>query len=265
MDDTPFSISPNPNSLFLTPLLKNTLIKTRLTINKRQGLSCVLGDNGLGKSSVLRFLFAEYDAQEKTITTLIPTPSFNSEFAMLKSICQDFDLAPKRSLLAQQEELQAFLVERYKAGFNVILFIDEGQLLTNRMLELVRTMLNYETHQHKLIQIVMAGQLELRDRLLSENNKAIKSRIFTASTLDPLTPDEMGGMIDHRCRFAEIPNPFPAPTLEKLYELTAGFPREALKTCALAYEMMLMSGDGEVSVELIESAFDEGALKVATV
>jgi general secretion pathway protein A len=262
MEDTPFSTSPNPNSLYITPLLKSALIKTKLTINKRQGLTCVLGDNGLGKSSFLRFLYAEYDAKEHFTTTLIPTPSFNnSEFAMLKSICQDFDLLPKRSLVAQREELQAFLIERYQAGFNVVVFIDEAQLLTNKMLELVRTMLNFETNQHKLIQIVLAGQLELRDRLLTESNKAIKSRIFASSTLDSLTPDEMTAMIQHRCSFAEIPIPFPAATLERLYELTAGVPRDALKLCALAYEMMLMMGARDVSVDLLDSAYDEGTLK----
>lgn len=260
MDDTPFSISPNPNALYITPLLRSALIKARFTIDKRQGLTCILGDNGLGKSSVLRFLFSEYDAKDKVTATLIPTPSFNSEFAMLKSVCQDFDLPPKRSLVAQQEDLQAFLVEQYKEGYNVLLFIDEAQRLNNKMLEIIRTMLNYETHQHKLIQIILAGQLELRDRLLSDANKAIKSRIIAASLLAPMTPAEISAMIEHRCKLAEIPNPFTSQTLERLYELTAGVPREALKYCALAYQMMLMAGERKVSVELLESAYDEGVL-----
>ncbi len=264
-DDTPFSVSPNPNSLYLTPLLKSTLIKSRFTIDKRQGLTCILGDNGLGKSTVMRFLYAEYGAKEKIVTTLIPTPAFNSDFAMLKSICQDFDLPPKRSLVAQQEEFQAYLLETYQAGKNVVLFVDEAQRLTNKMLELVRSILNFETHTHKLVQIVLAGQLELRDRLLSDANKAIASRIIAASLLAALSPDETATMIEHRCRFAEILNPFPAQTVERLYEITGGVPREILKLCALAYEMMQMSGEREVSVDLLESAYDEGALKVVAV
>jgi general secretion pathway protein A len=122
-------------------------------------------------------------------------------------------------------------------------------------------MLNWETHQSKLVQIVLAGQLELRDRLLSAANKAIKSRIFASSLLAALTPDEMAAMIDNRCRFAEIPNPFPPPTLERLYELTAGIPRDTLKLCTLAYEMMLMGREREVSVDLLESACAEDALR----
>jgi general secretion pathway protein A len=261
-DDTPFTLSPNPTTLYLTPIIRSALIKSRIAIDKRQGLSCILGDNGLGKSTVLRFLYAEYGARERHQVTLIPTPDFNnSEFAMIKSICQDFNLPAKRSLVAQREEMQRFLVEQAQVGMNVVIFIDEAQLLNNKMLETVRAMLNWETHQSKLVQIVLAGQLELRDRLLSAANKAIKSRIFASSLLAALTPDEMAAMIDNRCRFAEIPNPFPPPTLERLYELTAGIPRDTLKLCTLAYEMMQMGREREVSVDLLESACAEDALR----
>jgi general secretion pathway protein A len=257
-EDTPFSVSPNPNCLFVTPLIRSALAKTRYTVDKRQGLACVLGDNGLGKSSFLRFLYAEYGAKEDIETTLVPTPKFNSEFAMLKSICMDFGVEPKRSLTAQQEALQNFLMEKYKEeGKNVVLFIDEAQLLTNKMLEIVRTMLNYETHRHKLIQVVLAGQLELRDRLMSDANKAVKSRIVGSSLLAALSPDELDGMIEHRCHFEGVANPFTPEALERLYELTLGVPREALKTAGLAYEMMKSYQETEINVEMLDAVHSE--------
>jgi general secretion pathway protein A len=258
-EDTPFSVSPNPNCLFVTPLIRSALAKTRYTVDKRQGLACVLGDNGLGKSSFLRFLYAEYGAKEDIETTLVPTPKFNSEFAMLKSICMDFGVEPKRSLTAQQESLQTFLIERYREGKNVILFIDEAQLLTNKMLEIVRTMLNFETDRHKLVQVVLAGQLELRDRLLTDSNKAVKSRIVASSLLAALSPEELRGMIEHRCKFEGVDNPFTTEAYERLYELTLGVPREALKTAGLAYEVMRSYGEQEINVEMLDAVHSEAA------
>jgi general secretion pathway protein A len=258
-DDTPFSVSPNPNNLYVTPLIRSALRKTRYTVDKRQGLACVLGDNGLGKSSFLRFLFAEFGAREDVETTLVPTPKFNSEFAMLKSICMDFGIEPKRSLTQQQEMLQTFLIERYKEGKNVVLFIDEAQLLTNRMLEIVRTMLNYETSRHKLIQVVLAGQLELRDRLLTAANKAVRSRIIASSLLDALSLEDLRGMIDHRCKFEGVENPFTAAAFERLYELTLGVPREALKMAGLAYELMKSYEEREINVEMLDAVHSEAA------
>src|SRR5947209_15611948 len=163
--DTPFSISPNPNSLYITPSLRAVIAKAKFTIDKRQGLTCAaLGDVGLGKSTVLRYLYGEYAAKENVVTTLIPTPKFPSIFGMLKYICSDFDVDPKRSFVAQQDALQEFLLGQYQADKNVVPFVDEAQLLNNEQLELIRGMPNLETDKHKLIQIVRAGPRELRHK-----------------------------------------------------------------------------------------------------
>jgi type II secretory pathway predicted ATPase ExeA len=233
-------------------------MKCRLGIDHRQGLTCILGDPGLGKSTLLRYLFAEYGAKEDIKATLIPTPNFNSEYAMLKSICQDFGLPPKRSIVAQNEEFQSFLVECGQAGQNVLVFIDEAQKLTTRMLEQVRTMLNFETNTGKLAQIVLAGQLELKERLLREENAGIKSRIYASSLIEPLLYEEMAGMIDYRCKLAEIKNPFSKEALQEIFNVTQGIPRDVLKVCDLAYSMADMMGIPKIDNELVLSAFSEG-------
>lgn len=255
---TPFTLSPNPLSMYLTPLIKRALMKCRLGIDHRQGLTCILGDPGLGKSTLLRYLFAEYGAKPEVKATLIPTPDFNSEYAMLKSICQDFGLPPKRSIVAQNEEFQSFLVECGQAGQNVLVFIDESQKLTNKMLEQVRTMLNFETNTGKLVQVVLAGQLELKERLLKEEHAGIRSRIYASSLMEPLIFEEMAGMIDYRCKLAEIPNPFKSDALKEMFDTTQGIPREVLKVCDLSYSMAQMMGETSIDAALIQSAYSEG-------
>ncbi len=262
LDSTPFSISPNPNSLYVTPSLKGVLAKARFTINKRQGLTCAaLGDVGMGKSTVLRYLYGEYAAKDDVVTTLIPTPKFPTLFGMLKYICSDFEIEPKRSFVAQQDALQSFLLEQYQAGKNVVLFIDESQLLDNHQLELIRGFLNFETNEHKLIQIALAGQLELKEKLNTEKNKALYSRISTYSVLDPLTPEETKSMIEHRCQYAGISNPFSDEAMETVFIKSKGIPRNILKLCALAYEMMEMAGERTVSAEYIEDSAPEVAVE----
>src|ERR671916_903297 len=260
--DTPFSISPNPNSLYVTPSLRAVIAKARFTIDKRQGLTCAaLGDVGLGKSTVLRYLYGEYAAKENVVTTLIPTPKFPSIFGMLKYICSDFEIEPKRSFVAQQDALQEFLLTQYQDSKNVVLFIDEAQLLDNQQLELIRGFLNFETHEHKLMQIVLAGQLELKDKLNTEKNKALYSRISTYSVLDPLTPEETKAMIEHRCQYAGIKNPFNDEAMETVYIKSKGIPRSILKLCALAYEMMEMAGEKEIDASYIDDSAPEVAVE----
>jgi general secretion pathway protein A len=262
IESTPFSISPNPNSLYITPSLKGVLAKARFTINKRQGLTCAaLGDVGMGKSTVLRYLYGEYAAKEDVVATLIPTPKFPTLFGMLKYICSDFEIEPRRSFIAQQDALQEFLLAQYQDKKNVVLFIDEAQLLDNQQLELIRGFLNFETNEHKLIQIALAGQLELKDKLNTEKNKALYSRISTYSMLDPLTPEETNAMIEHRCLYAGIQNPFTDEAMETVFIKSKGIPRNILKLCALAYEMMEMAGDTEIDASYIIDATPEVAVE----
>jgi general secretion pathway protein A len=238
----------------MTSGLKAAIHKTKYTIDKRQGLTCILGDVGMGKSSVLRLLYADYLERDDARAAFIPTPVFNSEFAFLKRVCGDFDIPPQRSLQNQEQELQRFLLEQYKEKHNVVVFLDEAQMLKPKMLEQVRTMLNFETNKSKLIQIVLAGQLELKNRLLDPHQRALRSRIFVHSLLDPLSPGETKQMIAHRCDIAEIPIPFSEPVLEQIYELTGGVPREVLKLCAISFELAQMNGLAQVPSELIAEA-----------
>jgi general secretion pathway protein A len=231
---TPFSLSPNPNSMYMTDSLKAVVNRSKFAIDARMGLTAILGDVGLGKSTILRFLYNDYAAREDdAVTCVLPSPEYPSHFALLRAICVFFALPTKRSLHEQLDVFQNFLLDQDEADKIVVVFIDEAQKLTFKMLELIRSMLNFEKPEYKLVQIVLAGQLELRDRLLDKKNKALYSRVFAPSLLSPLTQQETHAMVIHRCTFAEIKNPFPDASLSRMYELTGGVPRDILSLCAM--------------------------------
>lgn len=259
MRKQPFSISPNPLLLYLTPALQVTLEKVRFVVDSRQGLTAILGDVGLGKSTVIRYLFNEYDAREDAAATLIPSPNFPSEFAFLKKICADFGLPARRSMVDQENELRRFLLDVYARDKVCVIFIDEAQRLTGRQLELVRTLLNFETDETKLIQVVLAAQLELRQKLADASKKALRSRIFAPSLLAPLSLNETQEMVDFRCKQAGVRNSFPSETIETLYTLTGGVPREILKVAAVAWRFSEADGH-KISPELIQEAMGEAIL-----
>ena len=183
----------------------------------------------------------------------------------MKFIAQDLGVDGKRSFVAQQDALQDFLLDSYEKKKNVVVFIDEAQVLDSAQLELIRSLLNFETHKHKLIQLVLAGQLELKSKLSSDRNKALYSRISTYSVLDPLTLQETGDMLDFRCQYESVSNPFTAEAIEKLYMTTRGIPRSILKVAALAFEMMRMAGDTSVNADLIDDTAPEVAIDVEPV
>ena len=260
MRKQPFSISPNPFLLYLTPALQVTLEKVRFVVDSRQGLTAILGDVGLGKSTVIRYLFNEYDAREDVAATLIPSPNFPSEFAFLKKICADFELPARRSMVDQENELRRFLLDVYARDRLCVVFIDEAQRLTGRQLELVRTLLNFETDETKLIQVVLAAQLELKQKLADSSKKALRSRIFAPSLLAPLSLNETQEMVNFRCKQAGAQNTFTPEVIETLYTLTGGIPREILKVAAVAWRFSEADGN-RITPELIQEAAGEAVLK----
>ena len=257
MAKEPFSISPNPMLLYLTPALQVTLEKVRFVVDSRQGLTAILGDVGLGKSTVIRYLFNEYDAREDVAATMIPSPNFPSEFAFLKKICADFGLPARRSMGDQENELRNFLISLYAEDKVCVVFIDEAQRLPGRQLELVRTLLNFETDDTKLIQVVLSAQLELRVKLMDRSKKALRSRIFAPSLLAPLSLNETREMVEFRCQQANVRNAFSPDAFEMLYTLTGGVPREILKVAAVAWRF---ANGNTISIDDITEACGEAAL-----
>ncbi len=254
---TPFSVSPNPAALYITPSLRSALHKVRYTVDNRQGLTCVLGDAGMGKSSLMRLLHLEYETREDEVTVAFLTdPDFHTPNAFVRTICHAFEVPQRRSLQAQKTEFKDFIFEQASAGKNVVLLLDESQGMNYEVMELLRSFLNFESNTAKLLQIVMAGQLELRERLKLPRNKALKSRIVMYSLLSPLTPAEATAMLEHRCKLAEIEFPFSADVIDLIYVATGGVPRDILRICGYAYETAQIGGEKLVSRELAEASIE---------
>lgn len=249
-----FSISPNPRFFYITPSVQAAVAKTKYVIRARQGLTTVIGDVGLGKTSLLRLLFNEYADDDTYAVAFMVNPKQTSETAFLKAICTEFGVPTRRSLRETEYELRAFLVDQYKADKNVVLFIDEAQQLRGPMFEQIRQILNFETDTTKLISIVMAGQVELRYKLADKSKRALVSRIAVSSTLDALTLEETGGMIDFRCHVAGVQNPFEPDAIAAIYQFSKGVPREAIKLCAMAVQYATLNHLKTIPADLVEIA-----------
>ncbi len=260
MKTTPFSTSPDPELLYITPSIQSTLDKVMHLVEYRQGLTTIVGDVGHGKSTLIRYLWQELAGNPEVQLCSVLTPNFLSEFAFLKTVCGEFGIPAKRSMLAQESALKDFLGQINADGQTAVILIDEAQKLPGKQLELIRVMLNFETPKYKLVQIVLAGQLELKYKLLDESKKAIRSRVFAPSNLSPLSPEECRDMIEFRCRKSDVANPFPAVTVDAIYNMTSGVPRDVLKICQVLWVTAQRVKTEEIPVDWVEPTLQEAVL-----
>ncbi|MGD9014470.1 MAG: AAA family ATPase, partial [Candidatus Omnitrophota bacterium] len=176
LKEKPFNL--NPDSKFFFPSEKHTEALSSLlyTINERRGFAVITGEIGSGKTTVCRTLLNKLESGTKLalITNTHLTPK-QLICAILEELDVEFNYNwSKTKLLAC---LNAYLIEQLSLNFNVILVIDEAQNLNLKTLEEVRMLSNLETEKEKLIQIVLLGQPELKDKLDSEDLVQLRQRV----------------------------------------------------------------------------------------
>jgi general secretion pathway protein A len=225
LKEEPFTASPNPRFLYASPLHHVALQKTRYVVSAKKGLCVVFGDTGTGKTTLSRMLYQQF-IDDGFVTALITNPSYPTPNQLLRTIMQEFEY-PKfgRSFKASLDRLKEFLLKQaIHEKKTLVLIVDEAQTLKPSMLEFLRQLLNYETNEQKLLQLVLFSQNELRAKL--RRTKNFNNRIALKASLENLSLDDSKEMLEFRWTVAGGKKlPFTADGLEAIYEYSAGVPR----------------------------------------
>jgi len=233
--EEPFSSSPNPRFLYKSTEHLECLNRLEIAIRLRRGLAVVLGRIGTGKTTLSRALLQTFrQEQEKYVFGLILDPIYPSEYAFMRSIVDLFRIKSRaRSVLECKNAIETFLFQKgVEEGKIIVLVIDEGQNLTPTYMEALRNLLNYETNDFKLLQLVIFAQLDFLPRLGRVPN--FEDRITTSYMLNPLNEAETVQMIQYRLEQAGWDGQdaiFTPEALKEIYFITRGYPRRVTNLC----------------------------------
>jgi general secretion pathway protein A len=249
----PFELTPDPTFLFSTKRHNEALAALYYGVRRHKGFVVVTGEVGTGKTLVLRCLLRLL----KQSTDVAYAYIFNSLLSpteFLQYIVADFGLPTsgknKSELLF---DLSHFLISRGSKKLTTVLIVDEAHHLSADILEEIRLLTNLETSEDKLLQIVLAGQPELDEKLDSVGLRQLKQRIALRARLDPLSEEEARGYIERRVKVAgkncEANTLFSAQTIATVYRHSRGFPRLINTICenalitAYARQMHIVTPD----------------------
>ncbi|MBP7830834.1 MAG: AAA family ATPase [Kiritimatiellae bacterium] len=257
LKEPPFNITPDPRFLYFSARHREAYDHLIYGIEHRKGFIALTGEVGSGKTTVCRAVLAALPKEVRTALVLNPSLT---ETQLLRAILHDFGLAPKgRDRLAYIEQLNAFLLEQTRQGFNVALFIDEAQDLLPEVMEQIRLLSNLETDQHKLMQIVLAGQPELQARLARPEFRQLRQRIMISCNLLPLSEEETGLYIQHRLAVAGAADGagFAADAVRRIHKYAGGIPRITNTVCDRAMLAGYIAGTRQVGGREVKRALEE--------
>jgi type II secretory pathway predicted ATPase ExeA len=256
--EDPFKINPDPRFIFLTERAEATLNELVYGISTRKGLILLAGEVGTGKTMLLRRLL-DWLGEQKMPTALIFNSHINPDH-LLDFILNDFGIACESNIKSDKLlSLNRWLLERYRAGQTPVLIVDEAQGLSPQALEEIRLLLNFETPRHKLLQVVLAGQPELEEKLKRYELRQLRQRITLRCRTAPLTPEETHGYLRERLRIAGGSGEpiFEPEAVASVHAYAQGIPRVINVLCDHALVNSCAEGCKTVSARSVAQAARE--------
>ena len=226
LQELPFSIAPDPRYLYMSEQHREALAHLIYGFNGDGGFVLLTGEVGAGKTTVCRCLLEQIPENIDIAFILNPKLSVQE---LLATICDEFRIkypADNVSVKVYVDLINTYLLDAHSRGRQAVLLIDEAQNLDPDILEQLRLLTNLETNQQKLLQIILIGQPELRDKLSKPELLQLSQRVTARYHLGSLSKKEVGNYVKHRLSVAGLRYPlFPDSAVKELYRQSRGVPR----------------------------------------
>src|SRR2546422_3234009 len=228
LKDQPFRLTPDPRFLHLAEPHQAALTTLLEGIFYRKGLVMITGPIGTGKTTLVHTALHFISDKKMGIKSALLFNPVLARDEFLEMMLEEFEVScPSASKPRRLMALHQMLLEAQRRGGTAVLFIDEAHLLSTELLEEIRLLGNADTHQEKLLQIILCGQPELLAMVNRRELSALQQRIAARAHLRPLSLAETRAYVAERLHAAGLqgPSPFPPSTLEVVFRCSEGVPR----------------------------------------
>ena len=262
LSKAPFSMTPDPEFLFLAPTHREALAGLIFTVLARRGTAVLTGEVGTGKTTLLRKLIQSVPGEKVQFCSVFSTNVSPAEFFELILIGFGLPLAAE-SKAQRLMRFWEFLMACGEEGRTPVLLVDEAHKMSAELLEEVRLLMNFETAERKLLQVVLAGQVELRELLRREDLRQLRQRVSVRLDIVPLEPAEVEQYVRHRWHQGGGNGnfPFDSGAVDMVARSSQGIPRVINAICDIALLRAYTSETDTIGAETVREAL--GVLELA--
>lgn len=230
--EEPFGVTPDPRFLYLSSEHREALASIYYGIEAGRGFMALIAVPGMGKTTLLFHLLERFRSSART-AFLFQTQCNSREFMRFLMTELSLESGTGQDPVAMHEEFNRLLLQEARAGRRCIVIVDEAQNLDPSVLETIRLLSDFETPRAKLLQIVLAGQPQLADKLARPSLSQLRQRISLIGRLSALPVAETQHYIEHRLKVAGLTGPpiFSDAACETIAEIGLGIPRNINNLC----------------------------------
>ncbi|MEM0937986.1 MAG: AAA family ATPase [Pseudomonadota bacterium] len=258
MSDRPFSLTPDPDFLYWADGHRAAFTVLEYGVVTRAPITVLSGEIGVGKTTLLQRLLETLD---ESVTIGLISNAQGGRGELLRWVVGALGISvPKEADYVETYQLfQDHLIEEYAAGRSVTLVIDEAQNLSVEALEELRMYTNINSGRDELLQLVLVGQPELRERIMRPDLKQFAQRIVAAYHLSPLDADATAGYIRHRVTHSGAIEPvFTDAAMAEIVQQTRGIPRLINKLCEFCLVYGAINNEKPVSGTTVTQVVADG-------
>ncbi len=260
--EKPFSLVPDPSLLYLGEQHALAYSMLEYGLLHQAGFTVITGEIGCGKTTLLRQLLNQIP--DKVTVGLInntrPAADELLQWVML-SLGQPYK---ELSRVALFDAFTQFLVDEYSHGRRVVLIIDEAQNLDIDTLEQLRMLSNINADKDMVLQIILVGQPQLREKLSHPDLVQFSQRIAVDFHLGPLNEEETKRYI--ACRIEKAggdPALFTPEAMQLVYQSSHGTPRIVNLLCDTALTYAFAEEKQRIDAPIVRDVLRDRANMIA--
>lgn len=254
----PFQLNPDPSFFYGSRGHRRAMAYLEYGLHQNEGFIVITGEVGAGKTLLVRSLLEKLDSKKIVAANLVSTQIDADD--ILRLVAASFGIPSKH--LSKSDLLlaiEAFLVSTTAAGKRALLIVDEAQNLTQKAVEELRMLSNFQLEDHALLQSFLVGQPEFRAIMQSPEMVQLRQRVIASYHLGPLDLQETQAYVEHRLACVGWKgNPaFDAEAMREIYNVSQGIPRRINALCDRIMLAAFLGEQRRVGVELVNQIVSE--------
>jgi general secretion pathway protein A len=264
--EEPFGVTPDPRFLYLSSEHREALASIYYGIEAGRGFMALIAVPGMGKTTLLFHLLERFRSSART-AFLFQTQCNSREFMRFLLTELGCGSGNGQDPVAMHDEFNRLLLQEARTGRRCILIVDEAPNLDPAVLETIRLLSDFETPRAKLLQIVLAGQPELADKLARPSLAQLRQRISLIGRLSALPAQEIRNYMEHRMKVAgaSAGQIFTEDACAAIADLSLGIPRNINNLCFNALSLGFALREKTITAGLVrEVAADFDLSKLVT-